>query len=81
MAKTLLTLDEPTSTRTRSTRWGQRSSIRITHEQLAGLLGATREASSKVLAEFSAQGLIRQGRGRITILDPQDLETIARRTS
>jgi CRP/FNR family transcriptional regulator, cyclic AMP receptor protein len=81
VAKTLLTLNETTPAKSLSARWGHHPPIRITHEQLAGLLGATREATSKVLAEFAAQGLIRQVRGRITILDHDHLNSVARRTA
>ncbi|WP_225973214.1 Crp/Fnr family transcriptional regulator [Nesterenkonia natronophila] len=81
VAKTLLTRNEPTTARSLGARLGQRPAIRITHEQLAGLLGATREATSKVLSEFAAQGLIRQVRGRITLLDHQRLNAIARTTA
>lgn len=58
-------------------RFGQGRAIRLTHEQIAGLLGATREATSKTLADFAAQGIIRQGRGRITIQDPAALRLVA----
>ena len=53
----------------REARFGAAPVIRLTHEQLAGLLAATREATSKTLAEFGARHLIRQARGRITVLD------------
>ncbi|WP_308159767.1 Crp/Fnr family transcriptional regulator [Arthrobacter sp. ISL-5] len=58
-------------------RFGQNRPIRLTHE-IAGLLGATREATSKTLAEFAAQGIIRQGRGRITIQNTAALRSKAR---
>ncbi|WP_255316752.1 Crp/Fnr family transcriptional regulator [Nesterenkonia sp. Act20] len=80
-AKTLLTLAEAAPTTTLSARRGHGGVIRITHEQLAGLLGATREATSKVLSEFAAKGLIKQTRGRITVREPQHLRSIARSTS
>ncbi|TFD33480.1 helix-turn-helix domain-containing protein [Cryobacterium cryoconiti] len=51
------------------------------HEQLAGLLGATREATSKTMADFTARNLIRQGRGRIVIQDASALRVVARRTA
>lgn len=76
-AKTLLTLADAA----RPSKLRQPSAIRITHEQLAGLLGATREATSKTMAEFAAEGLIKQSRGRITVRDRDRLRTIARRTS
>jgi CRP/FNR family cyclic AMP-dependent transcriptional regulator len=65
----------------RGSRFAPAPSVRLTHEQLAGLLGATREATSKTMADFAAQGLIRQGRGRIVVKDVDALRAIARRTS
>ena len=50
--------------------------VRLTHEQLASLAGATREAVSKVLLSFAASGLIKQGRGRITVLQPDALRAL-----
>lgn len=66
-----LDADAPTS------RFGQGRSIRLTHEQIAGLLGATREATSKALADFAARRIIRQSRGRITIQNPTALRSAA----
>lgn len=54
--------------------------VRLTHEQIAGLIGATREATSRVLSDFADQGLTRQGRGRILIADPAGLRRIGRET-
>lgn len=62
-------------------RFGHAPVISLTHEQLAGLLGATREATSKVMVDFAAQNLIKQARGRITVLNPTELAVVARRTS
>lgn len=76
-AGTLLTLAEGT----RTPRFGHGAILRLTHEQLAGLLGATREATSKTMADFATRNLIRQGRGRIIIQDTAGLHTIARRTA
>jgi CRP/FNR family transcriptional regulator len=61
-------------------RFGHATVVTLTHEQLAGLLGATREATSKIMAEFATRNLIRQGRGRIIVQDSATLQTIARRT-
>lgn len=58
-------------------RFGQGRAIRLTHEQIAGLLGATREATSKALADLAAKGIIRQGRGRITIQNQAALRAAA----
>lgn len=55
--------------------------VRLTHEQVAGVIGATREATSRTLGDFADQGLIRQGRGRILILDPAGLRRIGRETA
>lgn len=80
-AKTLLTLTEAGPPQSRSARWGYSGVIRITHEQLAGLLGATREATSKTLSDFASKGYIRQSRGRITVRDPHRLRSIGTTTS
>lgn len=53
--------------------------IRLTHDQLAGLLGATRESTSKTMADLSARGLIRQARGRIILLDLDELTILSKR--
>lgn len=75
-ASTLLKLED-TAPRSRFT---HARAVKLTHEQLAGLLGATREATSKTMADFAARGLIRQGRGRITIDDVDGLRRISRTT-
>ncbi|MCH8561386.1 MULTISPECIES: Crp/Fnr family transcriptional regulator [unclassified Nesterenkonia] len=80
-AKTLLTLAQSAPTNALSARLGHGGAIRITHEQLAGLLGATREATSKILSDFATKGYIRQTRGRITVKDPERLQSTARTTS
>ncbi|WP_430298076.1 Crp/Fnr family transcriptional regulator [Sinomonas sp. B1-1] len=77
VASTLLDMARWPST----ARFGRAPTIRLTHEQVAGLLGATREATSKILSEFASRGLIRQGRGRITLTDPAQLRAIARGTA
>jgi CRP/FNR family transcriptional regulator, cyclic AMP receptor protein len=74
VASTLLGVAEWPS----AARFGRARIIRLIHEQIAGLLGATREATSRILSEFSSRGLIRQGRGRITLTDPAKLQSIAR---
>lgn len=52
--------------------------VRLTHEQLASVIGATREATSRVLSDFADRDLIRQGRGRIVITDPARLRQLTR---
>jgi CRP-like cAMP-binding protein len=41
----------------------------ITQSDLAGSIGATREATARALACFRRAGLVRTGRGRIVVLD------------
>lgn len=43
--------------------------VSLTHEQIAALAGTSRETTTKVLGDFAERGLIRLGRGRITVLD------------
>jgi CRP/FNR family cyclic AMP-dependent transcriptional regulator len=43
--------------------------VALTHEQIAALAGTSRETATKVLGDFAERDLIRLGRGRITILD------------
>jgi CRP-like cAMP-binding protein len=77
VARTLITLSDSGS----MTRFGSARAIRITHEQIASLIGATREATSKTMSDFAVQHLIRQARGRVIILDSAGLRASARRTA
>ena len=43
--------------------------VALTHEQIAALVGTSRENATKILGDFADRGLIRLGRGRITLLD------------
>jgi CRP-like cAMP-binding protein len=47
--------------------------IVLTHEQIAALVGTSRETATKVLGDFADRGMIRLGRGRITLLDTERL--------
>ncbi|MBG6219048.1 CRP/FNR family transcriptional regulator [Arthrobacter sp. CAN_A6] len=76
VAKTAVTLADAAP----APRFGQAASVRLTHEQLAGILGVTREATSRIMAEFAANDMIRQSRGKITIRDADALRAIARKT-
>jgi len=49
--------------------------VQITHEQLAALVGTSRETATKVLGELADRELISLGRGRISILDQAGLRT------
>lgn len=76
VAATLLNLTTPTTGN--ASRFGRGAQVRLTHEQLASVIGATREATSRVLGDFADRGLIRQGRGRIHIPDPVVLRRLVR---
>ncbi|MGH3712806.1 MAG: helix-turn-helix domain-containing protein [Micromonosporaceae bacterium] len=63
IAATLRTLAGQQHPLTRTTQ------VRLTHEQLAALVGTSRETATKTVNELADRGLLRLGRGRITILD------------
>ncbi len=52
--------------------------ITVTHDDLAGWVGATRESTTRALAMFRRQGFIETGRARIVVLDRGGLERIVR---
>ncbi len=45
----------------------------LTHEELAKLIGSTRETVTKILAGFAERGLVELGYRRLTITDPAGL--------
>jgi CRP/FNR family transcriptional regulator len=49
----------------------------ITHHVLAAEIGTAREVVSRKLKSFESEGLIRANRGRIEILDPDNLQALA----
>ena len=49
--------------------------IRVTHQEIAAELGSSREVISRILEDFSKEGLIESGRGTIEVLDIEDLES------
>ncbi len=51
--------------------------IRLTHDQLAGLVGATRERTTTALGELAEYGLVTLHRGRIQIRDRAGLAATA----
>lgn len=55
--------------------------VRLTQQELAGLVGASRERVSKVLKELEQEGFIVQNRGRIRILDPEKLRQRTEKSS
>lgn len=71
IASTLLTLSADAGQR------GRDAQVRLTHEQLAALAATSRETTTKILGEYAEQGVIKLGRGRITIVNPQALAVAA----
>lgn len=51
--------------------------IRLTHEQLADLVGTTRETVTKVLGELVDRELVQLKRGKVVVLDRQGLLRVA----
>jgi CRP/FNR family transcriptional regulator, cyclic AMP receptor protein len=47
--------------------------IRMNQADLAQLAGTSRESVSRFLADLERSGVVRSGRGRVTILDPEKL--------
>lgn len=55
--------------------------IRITQQELAGLVGASRESISRTMTRLEGEGLVKAGRGRIQILDRQALRVLSGRAT
>lgn len=53
------------------------STIHLTHEEIAQHLGTAREVVSRMLKHFALNGLVQVNRGRVTILDEQELAKLA----
>lgn len=51
--------------------------LRLTQQDLAGLVGASRESVSRILKEFERKGIVKLGRGRIILQDRSRLRQIA----
>jgi CRP/FNR family transcriptional regulator len=49
-------------------------SIHMTHQEIAAELGSSREVISRILEDFSAQGMVEVSRGMIKILDRDSLQ-------
>lgn len=52
--------------------------IRITQQELAGLVGASRESVSRSMTRMEEDGMVHTGRGRIQILDRRQLSELSR---
>ncbi len=53
------------------------TTIRITHEQLADLIGTSRETTTKVLGDLAERGLVSLRRGRIVVRSASELRNLA----
>ncbi len=53
---------------------GRDSAIRVTHQELANLCGATRETTTTVLHRLRKQGLTKLGNRCVTLVDPDELQ-------
>ncbi|HVN15172.1 MAG TPA: Crp/Fnr family transcriptional regulator [Anaerolineales bacterium] len=51
--------------------------IRITHQEIAGELGTSREVVSRLLEDFAESGLVRVSRGEVEVMDAAELATRA----
>jgi CRP/FNR family transcriptional regulator len=51
--------------------------VRMTHQEIASELGSSREVISRILEDFSAQGLLEVSRGSIRILNQEALQAIS----
>lgn len=51
--------------------------IRTSHQDLADQLGTVREMVSRLLKSFEDSGLVKLGRGRITVIDAEGLKNIS----
>jgi CRP-like cAMP-binding protein len=70
IAATLCTLgDRAQGLRRPSLIGGGPTQVVLTHEQIAALVGTSRETATKALGEFAEQGLVKLGRGKIFIID------------
>lgn len=53
-----------------------RMEVRYTHEELADMVGTTRETTTKLLNEMRTRGMVELDRGRVTLIDLNGLQRI-----
>lgn len=53
---------------------GRKTTVRITHQEIADELGSSREVISRILEDFQARGQIRLSRGFVGVVEPELLE-------
>jgi CRP/FNR family transcriptional regulator len=57
---------------------GEIVTLRVTHQEIASLVGSTRETTTAVLNSLEGEGFIKTANRRVTVLDPEALERVAR---
>lgn len=55
----------------------ERGTLHVTHQEVANLIGSTRETTTAVLHEFREDGILVMSNRRLTIVDPVALEHLA----
>lgn len=65
--------------RAQQTQSGSVDGLRLTQQELAGLVGAARESVSRILKSLERDGLVELHRGRIQVLDLKKLEGLTDR--
>jgi CRP/FNR family cyclic AMP-dependent transcriptional regulator len=73
LARLLVTLSR---TYGRSTKLGMLLKLKATHQELANLIGSTRETTTLILSEFRRRGLIEFAGRKIIVLEPEQLSEI-----
>ena len=73
LAKLLVTL---AGTYGRSTKIGTLLKLKVTHQELANLIGSTRETTTLILSEFRRRGLIDFAGRKIIVLEPEQLNEV-----
>lgn len=74
LARLLLRLREEYGVETEG---GPLLDVRLTHQELAELIGSTRETTTATLSRFTEQGLIRKLKGRLQLVDEAGLREMA----
>lgn len=74
LARTLLRLGEEFGTVEEK---GSKTSVAVTHQELAHLIAATRETTSTILGELEREGLLSKARGKIVLNDPVGLRDLS----
>ena len=64
----------------RQTPEGVELGIKLSHQELANVIGSTRETVTVVLGEMQAESLVRVGRKRIVLLDPDKIAKSVQRS-